>query len=178
VAERRCARSYDSMRMSPEKLVRVLLGKDGEDTLTVWSNLFENMVCNNAAGIEKIRPHRRTGCPSKRTQFGVLQSCHWNTMRIFRVGKLCNWKDQEHFPFFDLWQPSEPEPASGSDVRKTLQFPNRPAMPIRREPGGSECSRSASFDHRRRPETLRTAMATAFFCPTRTTSRLPRVTPV
>jgi hypothetical protein len=39
-------------------------------------------------------------------------------------------------------------------------------------------SRSLSFDHRRRPETLRTAMATAFFCPTKTTSRLPRVTPV
>jgi hypothetical protein len=29
-----------------------------------------------------------------------------------------------------------------------------------------------------RPEILRTAMATAFFCPTNTTSRLPRVTPV
>jgi hypothetical protein len=52
------------------------------------------------------------------------------------------------------------------------------AMPIRREPGGPGCSHSASFDHRRRPKTLRTAMATAFFCPTRTTSRLPRVTPV
>ena len=38
-------------------------------------------------------------------------------------------------------------------------------------------SRSPSFDQRRRPEALRTAMATAFFCPTRTTSRLPRVTP-
>ena len=37
---------------------------------------------------------------------------------------------------------------------------------------------SFSFDHRRRPETLRTAMATAFFWPTRTTRRLPRVTPV
>ena len=37
VAERRCARSYYNMRMSPEKLVRLLLGKDGEDTLTVWS---------------------------------------------------------------------------------------------------------------------------------------------
>jgi len=33
-------------------------------------------------------------------------------------------------------------------------------------------------DHRRRPDTLRTAMATAFFCPTSTTSFLPRVTPV
>ena len=36
----------------------------------------------------------------------------------------------------------------------------------------------ASFDHRRRPETLRTAMAMAFFCPTNTTSRFPLVTPV
>ena len=39
-------------------------------------------------------------------------------------------------------------------------------------------SHSSSFDHRRRPATFRTAMATAFFCPTSTTSRLPRVTPV
>ena len=38
-------------------------------------------------------------------------------------------------------------------------------------------SHSSSFDHRRRPATFRTAMATAFFCPTSTTSRLPRVTP-
>ena len=29
------------------------------------------------------------------SQFGVLQSCHWNTMSIFGIGKLCNWKDQE-----------------------------------------------------------------------------------
>ena len=37
---------------------------------------------------------------------------------------------------------------------------------------------SFNLDHRRRPDTFFTAMATAFFCPTRTTSRLPRVTPV
>jgi hypothetical protein len=37
---------------------------------------------------------------------------------------------------------------------------------------------SFSFDHRRRPETFLTAMATAFFWPTRTTRRFPRVTPV
>jgi hypothetical protein len=42
----------------------------------------------------------------------------------------------------------------------------------------ADCGHSRSFDQRRRPETLRTAMATAFFWPTRTTSRLPRVTPV
>ena len=39
-------------------------------------------------------------------------------------------------------------------------------------------SHSFNFDQRRRPDTFFTAMATAFFCPTRTTSRLPRVTPV
>ena len=54
----------------------------------------------------------------------------------------------------------------------------QPAMPIGRERDGLGRSQACSFDHRRRPETLRTAMATAFFCPTRTTSRLPRVTPV
>jgi hypothetical protein len=36
---------------------------------------------------------------------------------------------------------------------------------------------SRSFDHRRRPETFLTAIATAFFCPSRTTTRLPRGTP-
>ena len=39
-------------------------------------------------------------------------------------------------------------------------------------------SHSRSFDHRRQPETLRTAMATALRLPTSTTSRLPRVMPV
>ena len=33
---------------------------------------------------------------------------------------------------------------------------------------------SASFDHRRLPETFRTAIAMAFFCPTNTTRLLPR----
>ncbi len=45
-------------------------------------------------------------------------------------------------------------------------------------PSVGRASHSSSFDQRRRPEKLRTAMATAFFCPTSTTSRLPRVTPV
>jgi hypothetical protein len=39
-------------------------------------------------------------------------------------------------------------------------------------------SHSPSFDQRCRPEMLRTAMASAFFCPTKMTSRLPRVIPV
>ena len=52
------------------------------------------------------------------------------------------------------------------------------AMPNCRETGGFGRSHSLSFDHRFRPDTLRTAMATAFFCPTSTTNFLPRVTPV
>ena len=44
-------------------------------------------------------------------------------------------------------------------------------------PAGA-ASHPFSFDHRRRPETLRTAIATAFFWPTSTTSCFPRVTPV
>ena len=45
------------------------------------------------------------------------------------------------------------------------------------KPVGPRPSHSSSFDHRRRPETLRTAIAAAFFWPTSTTRRLPRVTP-
>src|SRR5260370_39403105 len=45
-------------------------------------------------------------------------------------------------------------------------------------PTAVAANHSFSLDHRRRPETLRTAMATAFFWPTRTTRRFPRVTPV
>ena len=37
---------------------------------------------------------------------------------------------------------------------------------------------SFNFDQCRRPDILRTAIATAFLCPTSTTSRLARVTPV
>ena len=54
----------------------------------------------------------------------------------------------------------------------------QPAMPNAPEAGRFGRNHSASFDHRRRPATLRTAMATAFFCPTSTTSFFPRVTPV
>jgi hypothetical protein len=41
--------------------------------------------------------------------------------------------------------------------------------------GAPARSHSSSFDQRRRPETLRTVIAMAFFWPTRTTSSLPRV---
>lgn len=62
-------------------------------------------------------------------------------------------------------------------MQKVCSDHGQPAM-LRREAAGPGRSHPPSFDHRLRPETLRTAMATAFFCPTSTTSRLPRVTPV
>ena len=46
------------------------------------------------------------------------------------------------------------------------------AVPVR---SADAASHSFSFDHLRRPDTLRTAMATAFFWPTSTTSRSPIV---
>ena len=71
----------------------------------------------------------------------------------------------------------EAELVAGS-CRKSVATMAQPAMSICRERGVPGRSHSPSFDHRRRPETFRTAMATAFFCPTNTTSFLPRVTPV
>ena len=47
-----------------------------------------------------------------------------------------------------------------------------------RFPATGVTNHSFSFDQRLRPETLCTAMAIAFFCPTNTTNRFPRVIPV
>ena len=69
-------------------------------------------------------------------------------------------------------------------LRKYLIQPNMGHLPGLEPSTTGYCQgeagrrRSASFDQRRRPETLRTAMAKAFFCPTNTTSRFPLVTPV
>ena len=49
----------------------------------------------------------------------------------------------------------------------------QPAMLIGRDRVVPGRSHSPSFDQRRRPDTFRTAMATAFLCPTNTTSFLP-----
>ena len=69
-------------------------------------------------------------------------------------------------------------PSSRGLPQKVLATMAQLAMPDCRETGGFGRSHSLSFDHRFRPDTLCTAMATAFFCPTSTTSFLPRVTPV
>jgi hypothetical protein len=64
-------------------------------------------------------------------------------------------------------------------VRTVISPLDRIASLMAEKAGSGGCSsHSFSFDHRRRPETFFTAMATAFFWPTRTTKRLPRVTPV
>jgi hypothetical protein len=63
--------------------------------------------------------------------------------------------------------PKLPVRSAGQPVhckcRKSAATIAQPAMPICCERGSPGRSHSCSFDHRRRPETLRTAMATAFF---------------
>ena len=66
-------------------------------------------------------------------------------------------------------------------VRAAAGFQSRPGggpSPGRRFWPARFRNHSSSLDHRLRPAALRTAMAMAFFCPTSTTRRLPRVTPV
>ena len=43
-AERRCARTFDNMRMSPRKLMRLLLGMEGEDTPIVWTIILGPII--------------------------------------------------------------------------------------------------------------------------------------
>lgn len=43
-AERRCDRAFDTMRMSPAKLIRLLLGRDSDETLTVWAIILVPIV--------------------------------------------------------------------------------------------------------------------------------------
>lgn len=44
VAEQRCARSFYNMRMSPRKLMRLLLGREGEETLIVWTMILGPII--------------------------------------------------------------------------------------------------------------------------------------
>src|SRR5262249_11996221 len=64
------------------------------------------------------------------------------------------------------------------DFVESLAQPRLSQLRVIESPRNTGRSHSFNFDHRRRPETLPTAMATAFFWPTSTTSFLPRVTPV
>jgi hypothetical protein len=43
-AERRCARSFYNMRMSPRKLMRLLLGMEGEETPIVWAIILGPII--------------------------------------------------------------------------------------------------------------------------------------
>jgi hypothetical protein len=69
------------------------------------------------------------------------------------------------------------DPYFGTETRPALSQKLTNQLALFCLPAGA-ASHSFSFDHRRRPETLRTAIAIAFFWPTSTTSRFPRVTPV
>ena len=109
------------------------------------------------------RLERKTGLRAERTAGGSIE-------RILRL------RSQGHATGRSVTSSH----VNGTDAigRKSAATPAQSAMPIEGESDGAGRSHSCSFDQRRRPETLCTAMAMAFFCPTRTTSRLPRVTPV
>jgi hypothetical protein len=92
----------------------------------------------------------------------------------FQVGRPTDWFGNPSFVGFPARRPKRVSRALGA-VLATDKFH---FVRQRELTAGRGRSNSPSFDHRRRPEALRTAIATAFFCPTRTTSRLPRVTPV
>jgi hypothetical protein len=72
------------------------------------------------------------------------------------------------------------QPSRGiADEKDTGTAPDRAEDPaVMAKAAGVDVSHSFNFDHRRRPDALRTAIAIAFDCPTRTTSCFPRVTPV
>jgi len=64
VAERRCTRSFYDMRMSPERLLRLLLGRGGDDTLTVWTIILLPVMffwIVVGAAVATVRRVRRTG---------------------------------------------------------------------------------------------------------------------
>ena len=60
-------------------------------------------------------------------------------------------------------------------LNRSARSAHRTLSGIRTRVASRDASTPASFDHRLRPPTLRTAMAIAFFWPTSTTNRLPLV---
>ena len=43
-AERQCARTFYNMRMPPGKLMRLLLGREGQETLIVWTMILVPVI--------------------------------------------------------------------------------------------------------------------------------------
>jgi hypothetical protein len=43
-AERQCARSFYNTRMPPGKLIRLLLGREGQETLIVWTMILVPII--------------------------------------------------------------------------------------------------------------------------------------
>jgi hypothetical protein len=63
-AELRCSRSFYNMRMSPEELTRLLLGRESEDVLIVWTIILGPVVLFwlvAGAAVATVRWVRRMG---------------------------------------------------------------------------------------------------------------------
>lgn len=69
-ADRRCARSFENMRLSPAKLMRLLLGREGGEALTVWTIILVPIVLLwLVGGVIFVTAHwiRRTFASSENT---------------------------------------------------------------------------------------------------------------
>ena len=114
-----------------------------------------------------LPPRKVDPVGNSRSQFRL---CHFFSPSIARVPQR-----QDHKPFLTTGSVAA---RAAQGHRREPAWSSALCAPMTVIPCFSTESHSSSFDQRRRPETLRTAMATAFFWPTSTTKRLPRVTPV
>ena len=101
------------------------------------------------------------------------------TATVFRRGHRIRLEiSSSNFPHFDRNLNTATPFGEGGEMTPATQRVLHDALhPIPARAAG-QVSHSASLDQRRRPETVRTAMATAPGWPTRTTSCRPRVMPV
>ncbi len=155
---------------SPDAVGCFLVGKFGATLVTRDGNdWFVRAAVDSASARDANRIAERASAASGRPGFAQ------NGRRVTRSSDSSTTFPRAHDrPVGNI----EPHRWVDAIRRKSAAAVGQPAMPMGRERDGPGRSHSCSFDQRRRPETLRTAMATAFFCPTRTTSRLPRLTPV
>ena len=97
------------------------------------------------------------------TEFAQSYSAHESTGRLLNSSRT---------------RPMSLPPGLPASIGKPEVRGATPAAGCRQGPACSGCIHSRSFDQRLRPDTALTAMAIALRWPTRTTRRLPRVTPV
>jgi hypothetical protein len=128
-----------------------------------------------------IAPRWRPRCPNKRPYRSTRQATSFRSISLEDdVRMRCRLEDE--IPREKDWSSCRLSVSGSTLIAPRTERKRHREGPRRDDPSGlparyfyvaADRSHSRSFDQRRRPETLRIAMATAFFWPTRTTSRLP-----